>query len=149
MYMGDQKSAGYPMSKEILEQAIRTVKNTLVKAQKTGIDSYLAMLSIRATPISDKIPSPAKLVLGRKLRINMPSYVTPSPPDNRDITTQQLTQRKHSQELYIDRMHGRVTPLLMEIKLPLKKTVTSISERPCVVSGNDIQEIYRRHLGPR
>ena len=89
------KSGGYPMSNEILERAIRTVKNTLDKARKTGIDPYLAMLSIRDTPISDKIPSPAKLLLGRKLQINMPSYATP--PDNRDITMQQLTQRKHYQ----------------------------------------------------
>ena len=47
------------MSNEILKRAIRTVRNTLDKARKTGIDPYLAMLSIRATPISDKIPSPA------------------------------------------------------------------------------------------
>ena len=47
------------MSNEILERAIRTAKNTLDKARKTGIDPYLAMLSIRTTPISDKIPSPA------------------------------------------------------------------------------------------
>ena len=102
------------MSNEILERAIRTVKNKLDKARKTGIDPYLAMLSIRATPISDKIPSPAKLLLGQKLQINMPSYATP--PDNREITMQQLTQRKDSHEFYLG-IHGRAIPLLMEIKL--------------------------------
>ena len=143
------KSAGYPMSNEILERAIRTVKNTLDKARKTGIDPYLAMLSIRDTPISDKILSPAKLLLGRKLQINMPSYATP--PDNRDITMQQLTQRKHSQEFYLDR-HARTRHLLFhEDQITVKTPITSTSERPCVVSGNDIQEIYRRQfdLGPR
>ena len=88
------KSAGYPMPNEILERAMRTVKNTLDKARKTGIDSYFAMLSIRV------IKYPPNLLLGRKLQINMPSYATP--PDNREIIMQQLTQGKHSQELYLD-----------------------------------------------
>ena len=141
------KSAGYPMSYEILERAIRTVKNTLDKARKTGVDPYLAMLSIRATPISDKIHSPARLLLGRKLQINMSSHATP--PDNRDITMQQLTQRKHSQEFYLDR-HARTRhPLIHGNQITVKTPITSTSERPCVVSGNYIQEIYRRHLGPR
>ena len=143
------KSAGYSMSNEILERTIRTVKNTLDKSQKTGIDPYLVMLSIRATPISDKIPSPAKLLLGRKLQINMPSYATPPPPDNRDITTQQLTQCKHSQEFYLD-MHARTRHSHTHgDQITVKNPITSTSERSCVVSGNDIQEIYRRHLGPR
>ena len=141
------KSAGYSMSNEILEPAIRTVKNTLDKTLKTGIDPYLAMLSIRATPISDKIPFPAKLLLGRKLQINMPSYATP--PDNRDITIQQLTQRKHSQEVYLDRHARTRQPLTHGDQITMKTPITSTSERPCVVSGNFIQEIYRRHLGPQ
>ena len=148
MYMGDwtrDQTAGYPMSNEILERTIRTVKNTLDKARKTGIDPYLAMLSIRATPSSDKIPSPAKLLLDCK--INMPSYATPL--DKREIIMQQLTQRKHSQEFYLDR-HARTRhPLTHGDQITLKNTITSTLERPCVVSGNDIQEIYRRHLGPR
>ena len=107
------------------------------------------MLSIRATPISDKIPSPAKLLLGRKLQINMPSYATP--PDNREITMQQLTQRKHSQEFYLDRQARTRHPLFHGDQITVKYPITSTSERPCVVSGNDTQEIYRRQfdLGPR
>ena len=69
------RSASYLMPNGLLERAIRTVKNTLDKARKTGINPYLAMLSVRPTPISDKIPSPAEQLLGRKLQINMPSYV--------------------------------------------------------------------------
>ena len=118
------KSAGYPMSYEILERAIRTVKNTLDKARKTGVDPYLAMLSIRATPISDKIPSPARLLLGRKLQINMSSYATP--PDNRDITMQQLTQRKHSQEFYLGR-HARTRhPLIHGNQITVKTPITTL-----------------------
>ena len=156
------KSAGYPMSNEILERAIRTVKNTLDKARKTGIDPYLAMLSIRDTPISDKIPSPAKLLLGRKLQINMPSYATPPPPDNRDITMQQLTQRKHSQEFYLDR-HARTRhPLSPGDPITVKNSITSKWDRAFVVSRSDKPRSYiiqtegdgryrrnRRHLRPR
>ena len=105
------KSAGYPMSNEILERAIRTVKYTLDKARETGIYPYLAMLSIRATPIADKLPSPAKFYLDRQAR----------------------TRHPHT--------HGD--------QIIVKTPITSTSDRPCVVSGNDIQEIYRRHLGPR
>ena len=125
------------MSNEILERAIRTVKNTLDKSQKTGIDPYLAMLSIRATPISDKIPSPAKLLLGRKLQINMPLYATPPPPDNHDISTQQLTQCKHSQEFYLD-MHARTHPP-PPYSWGSNYPITSTSERLGI--------IYRRYIG--
>ena len=135
------------MSNEILERAIRTVKNTLDKARKTAIDPYLAMLSIRATPISDKIPSPTKLLLGRKLQISLPSYATP--PDNREITMQQLTQRKHSQEFYLDRHARTCHPLTHGDQITVKNPITSTSERTWVVSGNDIQDIFRRYLGPR
>ena len=69
-------SAGYLISNGMLERDIRTVKSTLNKARKTGIDPYLTMLSIRATPISDKISSSAKPLLGRKLQINMHSYAS-------------------------------------------------------------------------
>ena len=114
------------------------------------------MLSIRATPISDKISSPAKLLLGRKLQINMPSYATP--PDNREITMQKLTQRKHSQEFYLDR-HARTRhPLTHGDQMTVKTPITSKSERPCVVS-HDIPRRYiiqtegggryRRHFGQR
>ena len=38
-------------------------KNTPDKARESGVDAYLAMFSIRATPISDKLPSPGELLL--------------------------------------------------------------------------------------
>ena len=77
----------------------------------------------------------------------MHSYATP--PDNRNITMHQLTQRKHSQECYIDG-HARTRHLNTHgDQFTVKNPITRPSERPCVMSGNDIQEIYRRHLGPR
>ena len=52
-------SVGYLRSNCMLERAIKTVKNTLDKARTTGIDPYLAMLSIRT--ISSVIKYPPQL----------------------------------------------------------------------------------------
>ena len=153
-------SPRYPMSNGMVERAIRTVKNTLDKARKSGVDPYLAMLSIQATPISDKLPSPAELLLGRKLQINLPSYVTP--PANREITRQQLTQRQQSQAFYHDRHARQLRSLAPGDPITVKNPITSKWDRAFVVSRSDKPRSYiiqtegggryrrnRRHLRPR
>ncbi len=102
-------SPRYPMSKGMVERAVRTVKNTLDKARRSGIDPHLAMLNVRATPISDNLPSPAELLLGRKLQTNLPSYTNPHP--DHESTRKLLRERQCSQAHYHDK-HAHALPLL-------------------------------------
>ena len=62
---------------------------------------------------------------------------------------QQLTQRNHSQEFYLDRHAWTRHPLTHGDQITVKTSIASTSERPYVVYRNDIQKIYRRHLGPQ
>ena len=60
-------SPRYPMSNGMAERAIRTIKLTLSKAKRSGSDVYMAMLSLRSTPISGKLPSPRRATHGTKI----------------------------------------------------------------------------------
>ena len=84
-------SSRYPMSNGMAERAIRTIKLTLSKAKRSGSDVYLAMLSLRSTPISGKLPYPAELLMGGKLQTSVPSY-TPRIPNHSQIDS---THRHH------------------------------------------------------
>ncbi|XP_014665236.1 PREDICTED: uncharacterized protein K02A2.6-like [Priapulus caudatus] len=53
-----------PKGNGFIERTVQTVKHTLKKAKGTNTDFDLALLMLRATPISNKLASPAELLLG-------------------------------------------------------------------------------------
>ncbi|GFW06537.1 uncharacterized protein K02A2.6 [Trichonephila clavipes] len=56
-----------------IERAVQTVKNSLTKAAKERKDLYVVLLDYRIQPAKD-MPSPAELLMGRKLRTFLPSH---------------------------------------------------------------------------
>ena len=54
-----------PQGNGFIERQIQTVKHTMVKARESGIDLDLAMLYLRSTPVSHKLPNPAEMLMGR------------------------------------------------------------------------------------
>jgi hypothetical protein len=62
-------SPGYPQSNGIAENPVGTVKNLLKKAE----DPYLALLNYRNTPLKNGY-SPAELLMGRRLKTNVPVH---------------------------------------------------------------------------
>ena len=54
------------------ERHIQTVKNVLKKADEEKTDKFLALLSLRNTPISGLDASPAQLLFSRRLRDLLP-----------------------------------------------------------------------------
>ncbi|GFR07257.1 integrase catalytic domain-containing protein [Trichonephila clavata] len=56
-----------------MERAVQTVKNSLTKAAEEGKDLYVVFLDYRIQPAKD-MPSPAELLMRRKLRTFLPSH---------------------------------------------------------------------------
>lgn len=65
-------SPAYPQSNRLAERTIKTVKHILKKAEQSGVDHHLALLSLRNTPITGTSYSPAQVLMGRVLRSTLP-----------------------------------------------------------------------------
>ena len=67
-------SPRYPRSNGLAEKMFRTVQTMTKKCKKNHQDIQLAMLNLRVTPINNKLPSPADLILGRSIPTMLPSH---------------------------------------------------------------------------
>ncbi|PIK53023.1 hypothetical protein BSL78_10084 [Apostichopus japonicus] len=75
-------SPHYPQSNGFIERQVQTVKQTITKARQSKYDVHLAMLSLRATPIDNHLPSPGELLFNRKLRSSIPTKIPNTQPDH-------------------------------------------------------------------
>jgi len=66
-------SPAYPQSNGLAERTIKTIKTVLRKAEQSGMDHHLALLSIRNTPVTGMPYSPAQVLMGRVLRSTLPA----------------------------------------------------------------------------
>ena len=103
-------SPHYPRSNGFIERMIQTVKNTLKKAKASGIDPNMALLCIRATPIDSRIPSPAELLYGRKMKDNLPTRIRNNSP-GRDDVNHCMQLRQQSQKYHHDKSAHDLAPL--------------------------------------
>lgn len=99
----------YPKSNGFIERQVQTVKQALIKSKQDGSDPDLALLCLRTTPISTKIPSPSELITGRKPRGNLPTRHTGNPTD--DLVREKLQQRQDAQKSYHDTKAKDLPPL--------------------------------------
>ena len=65
-------SSLYRQSNGFIERSVQTVKRLLRKAEASGQDPYLAMLTYRTTPVDSNLPSPAQLLNHRDYRTQLP-----------------------------------------------------------------------------
>ena len=68
-------SPNYPQSNGFIERQIQTVKRLIEKATSTGKSFQEALTSLRAQPLGDGLPSPAKILHGRSLMTRMATLV--------------------------------------------------------------------------
>ena len=85
-------SPTYTQSNGAVEHAIQTVKNIMKKAIETNEDPELALLAWRDTSLDGNTRSPAELLFGCKVLINLPVKADPIPEET--IEAKPLTQAR-------------------------------------------------------
>ena len=86
-------SPHYPRSNGFVESQVKTVKLTLKKAKKSHTDPNMVLLCLRATPVDNKLASPAELLLGRPVQDNLPRKI-PSSVNARKLFNDFRTNRQ-------------------------------------------------------
>lgn len=104
-------SPGYAQSNGQAERSVQTVKQVIKKAQETGTDPLLALLTLRNTPVTGMEYSPAQMLMGRVLRSTLPSsssILQPAVPKNAHSVLQDLQKK---QQQYYNRGTKRLPEL--------------------------------------
>ena len=104
-------SPHYPQSNGLIERMIQTVKNIMKKCHDTNADLNMALLCLRATPVSNNISSPCVLLNNRMYKTNLPSIA--SSRTSRDMNDA-LQQRQDLQKFYHDKNARPLMPLVRE-----------------------------------
>ena len=89
-------SPNYPKSNGFIESQVKIVKKVLKKAQRSNSDPNIALLCLRSTPIDNKLPSPAELLLGREIQDNLPRRIQSNHAS--DEVIHRLQERQASQK---------------------------------------------------
>ena len=66
-------SPHYAQSNGYIERQVRWIKSTIKKCIKTKDNVQEALLMLRATPIGNKMPSPAEILMGRQIATILPN----------------------------------------------------------------------------
>ena len=99
-------SSYYPKSNGIVENAVKTVKSLMTKAQSAKSDPYLALLDFRNTQTEGLNRSPAQLLLGRRTKTLLPISKELLMPENKSLyskTRESIQRNKDKQAKYYNR----------------------------------------------
>lgn len=93
-------SPGFPRANGQVERCVQTVKNGLTKALQDKRDVHLVLMEYRNAPM-DGLPSPAEVLMGRRIRTLIPTLPTQLVPhyDCRDVQ-KKLHYRQQRQHRY-------------------------------------------------
>ncbi len=104
-------SPRFPQSNGLAERTVRTVKAIIKKCAQSKQDLQIAMLNLRATPIDAKLPSPAELLFGRRIRTVLPSHQMPTETTE---VHEKLEERRERMKTNHDKHCGPELPPLHE-----------------------------------
>ena len=108
------------------ERFVRTVKDTLPKANQSGQDPDMALLCYRSTPINSKLPSPAELMSSKRYRTLLP---TQSMLKSREEEREVFMSLKRKQEQY----YNKSAQTLPELNANMK---VYVQLQPILETGN-------------
>uniref|UniRef100_A0A3B4B6M1 Integrase catalytic domain-containing protein n=1 Tax=Periophthalmus magnuspinnatus TaxID=409849 RepID=A0A3B4B6M1_9GOBI len=92
----------YPQSNGLVEKSVQTVKRLLAKAKDSRTDYYQSLLVYRTTPLECGM-SPARLLMGRRLRSNLPIQESLLKTKEGGKVKRYKEEQKAKQKLYYDR----------------------------------------------
>ena len=133
-------SPHYPKANGEVERAIQTVKTLWRK----NSDKHLALLDYRTTPLPDIELSPAQLLMGRRLRHELPAMESLLQPasNNQKEVSKYLRKTKEEQKKYHDRHASEnMKELELETKVRMQPWTDSNEWKPATV--------VRHHHTPR
>jgi len=131
-FKNQTSSPRFPQSNGEAERGVQTLKKLL----KTSDDPYLALLSYRSTPQPNIGYSPAKLLMNRKLRSNLPTIDNELQPKIPKIKKSETTRCEKQKENFDSRHKARNLP-------PLKKgDMVWMPDHKC--TGKVVSEVARR-----
>ena len=116
-------SPHYPRSNGFIESQVKLVKGVLKKAKLSKTDPYKALMCLRATPIDNKLPSPAELLLARPIKDNLPRIIKRDASS--DEVSERLKEKQALQKLYHDRHVKPLNPLSPGQDVTVRDPVTS------------------------
>ena len=117
-------SPHYPRSNGFVERQVQTIKRTLKKAASARVDTDMAMLILRSTPIDHHLPSPAEMLNARKMRANLPVKILNAHPEKGAIS-ERLFERQRQQKVYHDQgAIAQLTPLVRGQPVRIQHHVT-------------------------
>lgn len=76
------------------------MKSALLKSKKAKSDRNMYQLHVTATPVNQKLPSPAELLLGRPIQDNLPRKTSRN-PSSEEVISRQI--ERQLQKHYYDR----------------------------------------------
>ncbi|KAI8506223.1 hypothetical protein Bbelb_156500 [Branchiostoma belcheri] len=106
-------SPHYPQSNGLAERAVQTMKRLLQKARADNKDPFLALLEYRNTPVDNTLPSPAQLLMSRRLRTRLPTtneQLTPKSVNHENVR-RQLEQKQQRQKTQYDKSSRPLPPI--------------------------------------
>ena len=109
----------YPQSNGFIERTVQTVKNTMKKCLESRTDLHMALLCLRATPITSDIPAPCVSLNNRMYKTNIPTAsrtVNYWNPDN-------LQKRQDTQKDYHDKGARELVPLIQDQPIRIQDPV--------------------------
>ncbi|GBO29671.1 Uncharacterized protein K02A2.6 [Araneus ventricosus] len=105
-------SSGFPRSNGQDERCVQTVKSTLVKAAQDKNDAHLVLMEYRNTHM-DGLPSPAEILMGRRIRALIPTLPSQFDPHyDCSVVQERLHFRQQRQHKYD--LHSRPLKPLQE-----------------------------------
>ncbi|CAE1292605.1 unnamed protein product [Acanthosepion pharaonis] len=132
-----------PQGNGFIERQIRTVKNILKKAKQSGTMPEIVLLHWRCTPISSVIPSPAQLLMGRRIQSPLITKIRNDHRDQDQIYSA-IQQRQENQKRYFDRhaLKEELPPLYRGQRVRVQNPMSGSWDPATVVSQADGHRSY-------
>ncbi|UYV65559.1 K02A2.6-like, partial [Cordylochernes scorpioides] len=94
----------HPQSNGMVERTVQTLKKLIKRCGEESTDPYLALLNLRNTP-HNNLPSPAQILMSRKLRSIIPSKTSQFVPSmiNNEAIQKQLVNNQVKMKNFYDR----------------------------------------------
>lgn len=129
-------SPHYPQSNGLVEKSVQTVKRLLYKAKDSGTDYYQSLLVYRTTPLECGM-SPARLLMGRRLRSNLPIQEKLLKTKEGEKVKRYKEQQKSKQKFYYDRGTQNLPELHTGDQVRLKDNTNTWAQKATVL--NEVQ----------